>query len=42
MDEIIADAKDMEVKGVDGFDLFAYRYKYLDKVPELIKKLLSV
>ncbi len=39
IDEIITDAKNMEVKGVDGFDLLAYRYKYLDKVPELLEKL---
>ncbi|HEB32264.1 MAG TPA: hypothetical protein ENI15_15550 [Spirochaetes bacterium] len=37
--EITANARDIESKGVDGFDLLAYRYKYRDKVPELIKKL---
>ena len=39
--EIIADAKELEGKGVDGFDLLAYRYKQLNKVPKLIKKLVS-
>ena len=39
--EIIKDAKDMEAKGVDGFDLLAYRYKYQDKVPELLEKLIE-
>jgi hypothetical protein len=39
--EIIEDAKVMEAKGVDGFDLLAYRYKYLDKVSELLKKLIA-
>jgi hypothetical protein len=39
--EIIADAKDLERKGVDGFDLLAYRYRQLNKVPKLVKKLVS-
>jgi len=37
--EITANARDIESKGVDGFDLLAYRYKYRDKVPELVEKL---
>ena len=39
IDEIIADAKGLESKGVDGFDLLAYRYTYQDKVSALIQKL---
>ena len=39
IDEIISDAKRIESKGVDGFDLLAYRYTYQDKVSELIQKL---
>jgi hypothetical protein len=39
IDEIIADAKGLESKGVDGFDLLAYRYAYQDNVSALIQKL---
>ncbi|MHB8277133.1 MAG: hypothetical protein ACYDIA_05725 [Candidatus Humimicrobiaceae bacterium] len=39
IEEIVADAKRLEETGVDGFDLLAYRYKYPDKVAELIKVL---
>lgn len=37
IDEIVADAKRIEAEGVDGFDLLAYRYKYRDKVNELVE-----
>jgi len=36
IDEIVADAKRIEEAGADGFDLLAYRYKYPDKVNELV------
>jgi hypothetical protein len=36
IDEIVEDAKRIEAQGVDGFDLLAYRYKYPDKVNELV------
>lgn len=39
VEEIVADAKRLEKEGVDGFDILAYRYKYSDKVRELIKAL---
>lgn len=34
--EIVEDAKRIEAEGVQGFDLLAYRYKYLDKVNDLV------
>jgi hypothetical protein len=39
IDEIVEDAKRIERKGVDGFDLLTYRYTDLDKVPLLLKRL---
>jgi hypothetical protein len=39
IDEILDDAKGLETKGVDGFDLLAYRYTYQDEVSALIQKL---
>ena len=39
IDEIIEDAERIERKGVDGFDLLAYRYTDLHKVPLLLKRL---
>lgn len=36
IDEIVADAKRIESEGADGFDLLAYRYKYPDKVNDLV------
>ena len=36
IDEIVADAKKIEKAGANGFDLLAYRYKYSDKVNELV------
>ena len=39
IDEIISDAKRLESKGVDGFDLLAYRYTNQDEVSALIQKL---
>jgi len=39
IEDIIADAKEIERKGVDGFDLLAYRYTYQDKVVSLLKQL---
>jgi hypothetical protein len=39
IDEIIADARVLEGKGVDGFDLLSYRYTYQNEVAALIQKL---
>lgn len=36
IEEIAADAKRLEAAGANGFDLLAYRYKYPDKVNELV------
>ena len=36
IDEIIEDAKRIETEGAQGFDLLAYRYKYQDKVSDLV------
>ena len=39
--EIVDDAKRIEAEGAQGFDLLAYRYKYQDKVNELIEALME-
>jgi len=39
--EVVEDAKRIEKEGVDGFDILAYRYKYKDKVNNLIDALKS-
>lgn len=39
IEEIVADAKRIEEAGADGFDILAYRYKYHDKVRELVEAL---
>jgi len=39
IEEIIKDAKRIEKEGVDGLDILAYRYKYKEKVKELLLKL---
>ena len=39
--EIVDDAKIIEAEGVQGFDLLAYRYKYQDKVNDLISALMK-
>ena len=36
IEEIVQDAKRIEAEGAQGFDLLAYRYKYQDKVNDLI------
>ncbi len=36
IDEIVADAKRIEKAGANGFDLLAYRYKYPDKINDLV------
>ena len=41
IEEIIDDAKRIEAEGVDGFDLLAYRYKYPEKVDELVRVLVK-
>jgi hypothetical protein len=39
IEEIVNDAKRIESEGVHGFDLLAYRYKYQDKVNDLVASL---
>ena len=39
--EIVDDAKRIEAEGAQGFDLLAYRYKYQDKVDELIRAIIE-
>ncbi len=39
IDEIVADAQRIEAAGADGFDILAYRYKYKDKIGELVNTL---
>ena len=39
INEIVEDAKRIEAAGVDGFDLLAYRYKYTDKIGDLVNAL---
>lgn len=41
IEEIIVDAVKIEAEGVDGFDLLAYRYKYPEKVDELVRMLVK-
>ena len=41
IEEIVDDAVRIEAEGIDGFDLLAYRYKYLDKVDELVRTLVK-
>ncbi len=41
VDEIIEDGKRIQAEGVDGFDILLYRYKYPDKINELISGILS-
>lgn len=39
IDEIVEDAKRIEAAGADGFDILAYRYKYKDKIGDLVDTL---
>lgn len=39
IEEIVEDAKRIEAAGADGFDILAYRYKYPEKVSELVAAL---
>ena len=39
IEETVADAVRIEAEGVDGFDLLAYRYRYPEKVDELVRTL---
>jgi len=41
VEEIIEDAKRIETVGVDGFDILAYRYKYPEKIDNLVRRLVS-
>src|SRR5450830_646663 len=36
IDELVDEAKKLEALGADGFDLLLYRYKYPEKIDELI------
>jgi len=39
IEEIAEDAKRIEAEGADGFDILAYRYKYPEKVSDLVAAL---
>jgi hypothetical protein len=41
IEEIVADAVRIEGEGVDGFDLLVYRYKYPEKVDQLVSSLVK-
>jgi hypothetical protein len=41
IDEIIEEAQKLQALGADGFDLLLYRYKYPDKIDELIGRVVS-
>jgi len=41
IEEIVDDAVRIEAEGVNGFDLLAYRYKYPEKVDELVRTLVK-
>jgi len=36
IEELVSQAKALEAEGVDGFDILLYRYKYPEKIDELI------
>jgi putative N-acetylmannosamine-6-phosphate epimerase len=39
--ELVSEAKTLQSLGADGFDLLLYRYRYPDKIDELIKRVVS-
>lgn len=41
IDELVNQAKELEALGADGFDLLLYRYKYPEKIDELIKRVVN-
>lgn len=41
IDELIEEAKKLEALGADGFDLLLYRYKYPEKIDELIRRVVK-
>ena len=41
IDELVAEAKKLEALGADGFDLLLYRYKYPEKIDELISRVVQ-
>jgi len=41
IDELVEEAKKLESLGADGFDLLLYRYKYPEKIDELISRVVK-
>ena len=41
IDELVEEAKKLEALGADGFDLLLYRYKYPEKINELISRIVK-
>ena len=41
IDELVEEAKKLEALGADGFDLLLYRYKYPEKIDELISRVVK-
>jgi hypothetical protein len=41
IDELVDEAKKLEALGADGFDLLLYRYKYPEKIDELISRVVK-
>jgi hypothetical protein len=41
IDELVNEAKKLEALGADGFDLLLYRYKYPEKINELISRVVK-
>ncbi len=41
IDELVEEAKKLEALGADGFDLLLYRYKYPEKINELISRVVK-
>lgn len=41
IDELVNEAKKLEASGADGFDLLLYRYKYPEKINELISRVVK-
>jgi hypothetical protein len=41
IDELVGEAKKLEALGADGFDLLLYRYKYPEKIDELISRVVK-
>ncbi len=41
IDELVNQAKELQAAGADGFDILLYRYKYPEKINELITRVVS-